>query len=318
VSSAAAYDGLTRFLVDSDPVKGAHGEWVVRRVGRKPVWRIQSRSGTFFVKVMKDSRYYRRERHGLEISQQLAAQHEWMTAPELVHLNEARRVLITTALPGMGVGRLLRSAFRMDRNPFRRKAPMEEFLRTLSIALQWLAELHQMPVTCNDLLLDHSATRVRERILGKLTRALEHGVLEVDEQALERFRQLDVSVPEPASHLICGDATLGNFLWDAQRQRIGRVDFEDFGFGAPSRDFSEIRQGLEDADRKSWYWNVDQAMQVVPSSSLDVEEGLHRLEWALDRHWPGGRRRPPRRRRPTRRMRALNRRIQNLLAAITR
>jgi aminoglycoside phosphotransferase len=312
VSSAGVYDDLTRFLLDSDPVKGAHGEWVVLRVGRNPVWRIQSRSATLFVKIMKEPRYYQRERHGLEASQQLATQHDWITAPELVHASEEQGTLITTALPGVGVGRLLRSAFRMDRNPFRQNAPIEEFLGALSFVLQWLAELHRMPVTCKGLLFDHSATRRRERILVKLNRALEHGVLEVDEQALQRFRQLDVAVPEPASHLICGDATLGNFLWDGQRQRIGRVDFEDLGFGAPSRDFSEIRQGLEVAGRQPWYWNVDKAIRMVPSSSGHVEEGLYRLEWALDRHWPGGRRRP------TRRMRALERNVQNLLAAVTR
>jgi aminoglycoside phosphotransferase (APT) family kinase protein len=312
VSSAGAYDDLTRFLVDSDPVKGAHGEWVVLRVGRNPVWRIQSRGATFFVKIMKNSRYYQRERHGLEVSQQLAAQHDWITAPELIHASEAQGALITTALPGTEVGRLLRSGFRMDRNPFRRNAPMEEFLRALSFVFQWLAELHRTPATCKKLLFDHSSTRVRDRILVKLNRALEHGVLEMDKQALQRFRQLDVSVPEPACHLICGDATLGNFLWDGQRQRIGRVDFEDLGFGSPSRDFSEIRQGLEVARRNPWYWNVDQAMTMVPSRSGHAEEGFYRLEWALDRHWPGGRRRP------TRRMRALERNVQNLLAAITR
>jgi aminoglycoside phosphotransferase (APT) family kinase protein len=307
-----AYDGLTRFLLDSDPVKGVHGEWVVLRVGRNPVWRIQSRSATFFVKIMKDPRYYQRERHGFEVSQQLAAQHGWITAPELVHTNEAQGALITTALPGIGVGRLLRSAFRMDRNPLRRNAPIEEFLRALSLVLEWLAELHRMPMTSKDLLFDHSSTRVRERILVKLNRGLEHGVLEVDEQTLQRFRQIDVSVPEAANHLICGDATLGNFLWDGQRQRIGRVDFEDLGFGAPSRDYSEIRQGLEVAGKKPWYWNAGKAMTMVPSSSGHVEEDLYRLEWALDRHWPGGRTRP------TRRMRALERSVQNLLAATTR
>jgi aminoglycoside phosphotransferase len=312
VTSAGAYDGLIRFLLDADPVKGAHGEWIVLRVGRNPVWRIQSRSATFFGKIMKDPRYYQRERHGLEVSQRLAARHDWITAPELVHSNEAQGVLITTALPGTEVGRLLRSGFRMDRNPFRRTAAIEEFLRALSFVLRWLAELHRMPVTCKDLLFDHSSTRVRERILGKLNRGLEHGVLEVDEQALQRFRQLDGSVPEAAAHLICGDATLSNFLWDGKRQRIGRVDFEDLGFGAPSRDYSEIRQSLEVAGSTPWYWNVDQAMTMVSARRGHVEEGLYRLEWALDRHWPGGRRRP------TRRMRALERTVQNLLAAITR
>jgi aminoglycoside phosphotransferase (APT) family kinase protein len=312
VSSAGAYDDLTRFLIDSDPVKGVHGEWVVLRVGRNPVWRIQSRNEICFVKIMKDPRYYQRERHGFELSQQLAAQHDWITAPELVHTNETQGALITTAVPGIGVGRLLRAACRMDRNPLRRNGPIEEFLRALSFVLQWLAELHRTPVTCKNLLFDHSSTRVRERIIVKLNRALEHGVLEVDEGTLQRFRQLDVSVPEPASQLICGDATLGNFLWDGQRQRIGRVDFEDLGFGAPSRDFSEIRQGLEVAGRKPWYWNVDQARTMVPSSSGHVEEDLYRLEWALDRHWPGGRRKP------TRRMRALERTVQHTLVAITR
>jgi aminoglycoside phosphotransferase len=309
VSSDGRYDGITRFLLDSDPVKAAHGEWAVLRVGRNPVWRIQSRGATFFVKIMKGPRYYQRERHGLEVSQRLARQHDWINAPELVYTNEALGALITSALPGVGVGRLLRSAFRMDRNPFRRTAPIEQLLRALSHVLQWLAALHRMPVNCRNLLFDHSSTHTRDRVLGKLNRAVEHGVLELNDRVLQRFRELQVSPSQP-EHLIIGDATLGNFLWDGQR--IGRVDFEDFGFGAPARDYSEIRQGLEAVAQKRWYWSADPAMTMLPSTSGHVEEALYRLEWAVDRHWPGARTKP------TRRMRALERDIHQMLDAITR
>lgn len=309
VSSAGTYDGLTRFLLDSDPARAAHGDWLVLRVGRNPVWRIQSRTGTFFVKIMRSPRYYQRERHGLEISQRLARQHDWINAPELIYTSEPEGALITSALPGVGVGRLLRSAFRVDRNPVRRTAPIEELARALSHVLRWLAALHREPVTCRELLFDHSCAHTRDRVLGKLERAVEHGVLELNDGVLHRFRELDVSASRP-EHLICGDATLGNFLWDGQR--IGRVDFEDFGFGAPARDYSEIRQGLEAVGRKPWYWNAERAMAMLPATSGQIEDTLYRLEWALDRHWPGERTKP------TRRMRALERNIQHMLDTITR
>jgi hypothetical protein len=312
LSSAPDYDDLTRFLLEADPAEGSFGEWAVVRVGRNPVWRVQSPGETVFVKIMSDPRYYHRECHGFEVSQQLATQHNWITAPELVHTNEAQGALITSALPGIGVGRLLRSAFRMDRNPLRRSEPIDEFLQALSFVLRWLEALHLAPVACRPLLFDHSSTRMRDRIVEKLDRGMKHGVLEVDGQSLERLRQLEVSAAEPA-RLICGDATLGNFLWDGQHGRVGRVDFEDFGFGAPNRDFAEIRQGLEVAGSKPWYWNVDRALTMVPSGGGPVEEGLYRLEWMIDRHWPGRRRSW----KPTRRMRTLEREIRDMINAIT-
>jgi hypothetical protein len=309
VSADEKFHDLTRFLLDNDPVRAVHGAWDVLRVGRNPVWRIRSTDGLFYAKIMRAQPYYRREHHGLDISRQLADRYEWITAPELVYTNEAQGVLITTALPGVGVGRVFRAAFRMDRNPFRRDAPIEAALGALSQVLQWLGEFHQMPVTCREVLFDHSTTRRRDRIFGKLTRGIEHGVLEVAGPTLERFRELDVSVSTAPAQLISGDATLGNFLWDGQR--IGRVDFEDLGFGAPARDYSEIRQGLEAAGNRPWYWGVDRAMTLVPTSTGRVEDALYRLEWTLDRHWPGG---PARR---TKRMRDLERRIQHMLTTIT-
>jgi aminoglycoside phosphotransferase len=311
LSSAPDYDDLARYLLDTDPAKASFGDWAVARVGRNPVWRIESRREILFVKIMKDPRYYARERHGLEKSQRLASQHDWITAPDLVHTNEDTGALVTTALPGVGVGGLLRSAFRMDRNPLRRSGPMEELLRALSFVLRWLGELHRLPVTSKNLLFDHSSTRIRERILVKLDRGVAHEVLAVDGAAQERLGQLEMPPSAPV-HLICGDATLGNFLWDGRRGRIGRIDFEDIGFGSPARDFSEIREGLKTAGSKLWYWNVDQALAMVPSGGGPFDEGLCRLEWALDRHWPGGRRKP------SRRMRRLERDIRAMLGAITR
>jgi aminoglycoside phosphotransferase len=311
LSSAPGYDDLTRFLLDTDPAEASFGEWAVARVGRNPVWRAESPSETFFVKIMKDPRYYARERHGLEVSQRLASQHDWITAPDLVHADEATGALVTSALPGVGVGGLLRSAFRMDLNPLRRSGQVQELLRALSFVLRWVGELHRLPVSCKNLLFDHTSTRIRDRVLVKLERGIEHDVLAIDPAARERLSQLELPVPEHL-HLICGDATLGNFLWDGQRERIGRVDFEDFGFGSPARDFSELRLGLEAAGRKPWYWNVDRALAMVPSGDGPVEERLCRLEWTIDRHWPG------RRREPTRRMRRLEREIRHMMHEITR
>jgi aminoglycoside phosphotransferase (APT) family kinase protein len=302
------YEDLTSFLLETNPVSGAYAGWEVLRVGRNPVWRIQRGKQRLFVKIMRDSRYYRRERHGLEVSQQLARNHEWMAAPELVHTDETQGALITTSLPGTGVRKVLREAFRVDLNPFRRADRMDSALRGFAYVLRWLAQFHQMPVTCRELLFDHSHLRVRDRVLEKLRRGIEYGVLSVNDDVLTRFVELELAPRQP-ERLLCGDATIGNFLWDGTR--IGRVDFEDLGFGAPGRDYSEIRQGLELLARKPWYWSVDRAIELLPRSSRLVEDTLYRLESVVDRHWPG------RRTQPTTRMRALERSIQGLLATIT-
>lgn len=303
------YEDLTRFLLESDPVRGAYGGWEVLRVGRNPVWRIRRGKQELFVKIMHDSRYYRRERHGLEVSQQLAKNHDWMAAPELVHTDETQGALITTSLPGTGVRRVLQAAFRIDRNPLRRADRMDYALRGFAYVLRWLTQLHQAPVTCRDLLFDHSNLRVRDRVLEKLRRGIEYGVLSVSEDILTRLAELEMAAPQQPERLLCGDATIGNFLWDGRR--IGRVDFEDLGFGAPDRDYSEIRQGLELLVRKPWYWSVDRAMALLPRSNRPEEDTLYRLEWVVDRHWPG------RRTQSTKRMRALERSIQHLLATVT-
>jgi hypothetical protein len=309
VTVVGRYRDLTRFLLDADPVRGTYGGWDVLRVGRNPVWRVRYQGQEYFVKIMRDPRYSRREYHGLEVSRQLASKHEWIAAPELVYTDETRGALITTALPGRGVGSLLRAGFRKDRNPLRRAAPMEHALQGFSHVLRWLTQLHQMPVTCRDLLFDHSSARVRDRVAGKLRRGIEHGVLAVEEEVLARFTGMTLDAPQQPERLLCGDATLGNFIWDGRR--IGRVDFEDMGFGAPDRDHSEIRQGLEVVARKPWYWSVDRIMALLPPIGRPVEDTLYRLEWAVDRHWPG------QRTRPTKRMHALERSIQHMLAAIT-
>jgi hypothetical protein len=62
--------------------------------------------------------------------------------------------------------------------------------------------------------------------------------------------------------------------------------------------------------RKPWYWSVDLAMALLPRGTRPVEETLYRLEWAVDRHWPG------RRTQPTKRMRALEGSIQHMLATV--
>jgi aminoglycoside phosphotransferase (APT) family kinase protein len=239
-------------------------------VAGRPQPRLAGAKGKqeLFIKIMHDPRYYRRERHGLEVSQQLASNHEWMAAPELVYTDETEGALITTSLPGTGVRRVLQPAFRVDRNPLRRAAPMDHAFRGFAYGLRWLAHLHQVPVTCRELLFDHSSLRVKDRVLEKLRRGIEYGVLSVTEDILARFAELELAAPQQPERLLCGDATIGNFLWDGRR--IGRVDFEDPGFGGPDRDYSEIRQGLELVARKPWYWSVDRAVALLPKSTRPV------------------------------------------------
>lgn len=306
---SSQFSRLIRFLQADDPLKGTHGDWSVLRVGRNRVWRAQAGPTTVYVKITDDARYYRRESHGLRISQQLADQRDWIVAPELVHADPAEHALVLSSLPGVSVAELLKNALRVDRNPFRRREPLDRFMNALSHVVRWLRAVHQVAATDRSVLFDHTTTHMRDRIHSKLQRAIQHGLLNTDEKILEAFRQLEVSEPDPEPHLVCGDATLGNFFWDGSR--IGRIDFEDLGFGAGARDFSEIRQGLEYVASKRWYWSTRAATAVLPPRDNRNEDVLYRLEWALDRHWTDGRSTP------TRRMRRLGGSIESMLHAVT-
>lgn len=309
-SVSSGYSKLIAFLQVNDPQRVAHEGMSVLRVGRNRVWRVETPVRTVFVKIMDTDPYHRRELHGLQLSQRLADQHDWIVAPQLLHSEAEQRALVTSSLPGTSVGRLLQLAFRADRNPLRRTGPVDRFHTALSHVLRWLEHLHGTDSIDPSVLFDHTTLHMRERILSKLRRAVDSGLLDCEDEVLKQFEDIEVPSPETEAHVICGDATLGNFFWDGER--VGRIDFEDLGFGAPARDYSEIRQGLEYIAGKPWYRSTRRALELLPASGGGVQDTLYRLEWALDRHWPGGRTRQ------TRRMRQLRRSIERLVGAVVR
>jgi aminoglycoside phosphotransferase len=282
---ALEFAGLVDFLNATDSRSAAYGKWSVRRAGRNRVWRAQAPDFTVYVKLADGAKYYARERYGLDISQQLAAQDERIAAPSVLYTNDAIGAIVASAVQGVRLDDLLKAGFRIDHNPLRSDRPMQAFVNSVAQARHWLEALHSLPVARKEILFDHTCAHMRDRILTKLQRAVEARLLYLEPQVLRGFGSMEVQALDSVERLICGDASLGNFLWDGER--ISRVDFEDLGFGAPARDYAEIRAGFQSTDQRFWYWSLRRALAALPPASGQTEETMYRLEWALDRHWPG-------------------------------
>jgi aminoglycoside phosphotransferase len=309
LGAGVGYADLIDFLRSEQPGRASIRDWQVVRVGRNRVWRAQSGQHRVFVKLAESTEYFRRECYGLHISQEMAHRNHWIVAPEIVYADAAQHAIIMTALPGEDVAQVMRLAFRMDHNPLRRTEAINGFLAALDHVVRWLSILHQFPFALANDLFDHSATRVRDRVLSKTRRAVQSKLLPADfEVLLTPVAALALPKDTPLG-LITGDATLGNFLWDGRR--IGRIDFEDLGLGDITREHTEVRQSLSMAGAKPWYWSTRPALAKLSARSERNQELLYRLEWALDRHWPG--------RKPARnnlRMRRLQRQIRRMLEAL--
>lgn len=198
-------------------------------------------------------------------------------------MDRDRRAIVTRALPGTDVDTLLRRALRIDKNPLRRRPPREQLTAALKAIVRWLSRFHAAGPEKEGTLYDHTPAAVRIRIEDKLKRAIEQELLAVDEAALDALREVKMPVEADRIRLLCGDATLGNFFWDGDR--IGRIDFEDLGFGLPARDFFELGHCLDRASANRWYWSADSFSPLVPRSSDDHETTLYLLEWQVDLHW---------------------------------
>jgi hypothetical protein len=277
VSSHAA---LVRFLLKENPGKARFGNWRLARVGRNRVWRCSRAKEAVFVKVTTDEGFYHRELSGIKTTQVLAAAHDWISPCELVFAEESSGVVMTKSIPGQNLAKLFRSAFRISRNPLRRAAPIAEFLAAMESMLMWLHHLHSLPLVKNDNLYDHTIQGVGKRVAVKLSRAAGTCGWPADLSQLYTPSTSDPATSQ--TRLVTGDANFGNFVWDGHR--IGRVDFEHFGWGSPHRDFVEVAQALEAARRKWGYWSPDVASALLPDIP-DFESTLHALEWTLDRHW---------------------------------
>jgi hypothetical protein len=277
-----------RILVEDLHDLGLSGQtregWTAERLGRNPVWRLTKGERTIYAKQAYGQRHYSRELYGLKLGARLAEAHPWITAAEFLYGDSEKHIIVTGAISGSGLGAIMRSAFRIDRNPFHRAGPIAAFKEGLDLALNWLRAFHSLPFESESFLFDHTAGNVRDRLVTKLERAITAGYLSIDSGTIRRLQSISIPRPTAPPTLISGDASIGNFIWDGMR--IGRIDFEDIGFGSPAREFAEVRADLTAVKPKPWYWSTQEPATLLPPPESGIEALLNRLEWQLDRHWP--------------------------------
>lgn len=255
-------------------------------VGRNRVWRVVSpngASGEFYVKFARERAWYERELQGLEVAGALADRHDWAMAPTLLFADPEELAVVTSGIPGASGNDLIRRAYRIDRNPLRFRDAMAGFREFVRRVVEWLRALHAHEFEWKEGFVGYQVASVRDRTVRKLERALEATSLSLDPRQVERLASLDVPTASGTASLICGDASLGNFLWD--RGRIGRIDFEDLGVGPPGRDFNTIRLYTRRVTGLPWYWSDDELDEILPDGVGGLEGTLHTLEWKLDYHW---------------------------------
>lgn len=255
-------------------------------VGRNRVWKISSAdrgSEMFYVKIVRERSWYDREVRGLKIAGVLAERHDWITAPPLLYQDAERLAIVIGAIPGESGTSLIRRAYRMDKNPLRRRKAITPFLDGVRHAVEWLRLLHAHEYEEFEGLVDHRASSVAQRVVRKLERAVRATSLSIDSGKIDRLGSLGSAYPRGPASLICGDASLGNFFWDGER--IGRIDFEDLGVGPAGRDFNTIRLYVSRITDLPWYWSDDEVESIVPDGEEGWEGALHTLEWKLDYHW---------------------------------
>lgn len=259
------------------------GGWWGDPIGRNNVWRLRSSDQTIYVKWTNHREHFDREVLGLQAAHELAEEHSWVAAAESLYVNPDMGVVVTSGLRGAKLSTHMRNAYRVDRNPLRRTRSLEMFRGGLQAAIDWLGLFHDCSVLAEPFLYDHTVRGSWRRLIWKLERTTDRPC------APDRDLVLQFIESEPPNHmgrtsLVCGDAGIGNFLWDGEH--IGRIDFEDLGFGLPARDFVEVREDLAAVIRKPWYWSTQRAIDSVPLPGEEPEHLVYALEWAVDRHWP--------------------------------
>lgn len=239
---------------------------VAERCGRNDVWRlIDTVSKRYYAKVWDDEDEFRRELVGLQLANELADGRSGFTSAEIVYVSEADLLFVTAELPGDPVIDLFRNAYRIDKNPLRRKRPIATFRAALQAVLSWLSAFHELSSPSVTPIYDHSDSSIRERINTKLNTVFRGQTF----GARLGIQSIPCGfAPQDDMGLVFGDVTLGNFFFDGER--IGAVDFEDIGYGAPRRDFVGLRLELNWPFEKLHYW-VDREVQfLLAEKALDA------------------------------------------------
>lgn len=251
---------------------------VCQRVGRNAVWQITIRNVVCFATYCQNDGEFSRRSAGIALVAELARRHPDIAALQVELIDEDRRVIVVRRSQGLSVHSLLSSAYRIDRNPFRRRQARAEFGRALQSVVSFLSALHDCTVPRSEHLWDHRPQSVFHRATVLLNRL---------SQDIDDLRGLSLPLLRPParddSALVLGDPTFGNFMSDGER--LACVDFEDLGIGDRRRDFVFLNEGLKRALTQWHYWkdelNTLESL-VEPRDSwcalYEVEPQLLRVE----------------------------------------
>lgn len=262
------------------PLRLASGLLAVR-CGRNEVWRIETHGhGTIFAKVHRSPEGFERERYGLELACAMAAADDRFGAAHCLQADRSPGILVTAELPGIPVSKLIRDAYRIDRNPLRTAAPRRLARRAIEAVLSWMEAFHRQPTDGVPLLHDHSHAGIAERVNRKLRQRLGHTTFA---QAVAIPTLVLPQAPEvlapPA--LQFGDPSLENFRFDGRR--IGAVDFEDIGIGIRDRDYVILRNRLTRALALPYYLDDPTLVATIPVPST-LDETVVQIELELLRY----------------------------------
>ena len=248
------------------------------RVGRNDVWRVVVNDVVHFVTYCRNDGDFRRRLAGIELVEKIARDHPNVVPPRLESVIDSSRVIVVRKAEGIPAEGLLKRGYRIDRNPFHRRAQWLPFLNALVAITGFLRVVHQHLPSSRIHLWDHGPESVFSRVESHLYRL---------SQTVDVFKGLTlppIALPsQVVSGAVLGDLSLGNFLIDGDR--VVYVDFEDFGVGEPRRDVVLLNESLKRALAQWHYWADDVDTLVPVVGNEDPWCTLYALELQLQRVW---------------------------------
>lgn len=267
-------------------------DYLAIRVGRNQVWKLtphtEGQGQSLFFKYYHSLDSFNRELAGLQVANSLARQFPAYLAPEVLFSDEQSLVVVINELSGETLAELMKAALRIDRNPLRKRGPIERVQMALTLTAEWLKSLREQSVSPNQFFSDHSLQGSMNRILSKISiiKQRELPKNQYQRKLIDDLKTICVAasakLPCEEPVLVHGDLAPGNVIYN--NGRIGVIDFEDFGVGDAVRDSINFREQIEPGHGRWRKWALPRLSNeiefVVASES---EEAVFRIEFCLNR-----------------------------------
>jgi hypothetical protein len=263
--------------------RGRNDAWGIRRQG--------DRLESYFAKFWNSQRLFRREVFGLQMMQRLASTSSYMAAAEVIHTDEERGLIVTSNLEGKSLFNILKYAFRIDRYLYNSRNNVNKYIEKtfecLQLLMNFISEFQNQSICSLDQKIDfvsHDIKSVINRINKKLDIIFSdtHFSQERIFCQFPKFVQLSKEKPVFPSHLVHGDLSPGNIIFDGTR--IGVIDFEDLGIGPYFRDVLWIVYTLNPNNRRLLYNSCTRIIEFLKLyNDLPVYQLVYKLDFSLTR-----------------------------------